>query len=216
MFNMFIFRKYHLAFVLLFFSFFAVQARGDVTYKYEYKDRPHTFGENVRYVSILYALNWGGYYFSQPRAFSHEGSWKGYKGRFGKIVFDMDSSYWNQVIHPYVGSQVFLFYRSQSYSRMSSFFMTAIQSTLFEFTIEAYTEPASAQDLYQTPVLGSLLGIFLEESSLYLLKSSNVFSRGLGHLINPMTLFPFFEGKTQMTPMVEKNKIVGLNLGMEF
>ena len=31
-----------------------------------------------------------------------------------------------------------------------------IQSTLFEFLIEIYTEPASIQDLIQTPILGSL------------------------------------------------------------
>jgi hypothetical protein len=40
--------------------------------------------------------------------------------------------------------------------------MAAISSALFEFTVEVYTEPASVQDLYQTPILGSILGLGLE------------------------------------------------------
>ncbi len=182
---------------------------------YAYHTREHTRLETLGYVSTLYALNWAGYYLSQPEEFKNNGSFKDYRKRFGKIVFDMDSSNWNQVVHPFVGSQVFLFYRSQSYSRMASFWLTVVQSTLFEFTIETYTEPASAQDLYQTPVLGSILGIFLEEGSLKLLNSSNSWARGLGHLMNPMTLFPFFEGKTHLQPLTANNRIVGLNFQVE-
>lgn len=190
-----------------------VIAEEKVHYAYAY--RQHSFAESTKHLGTLYLLNWGGYYLSQPEEFSHHGSFKEYRKRFGKVVFDMDSTNWNQIVHPYVGSQVYLYYRAFNYSRMESFFMTFIQSALFEFTIENYTEPASAQDLYQTPVLGSILGILLEEGSLKLLNSESSTARFFGHLINPMTLFPFFEGKSQLTPLTSENKIIGLNLRVE-
>ena len=66
--------------------------------------------------------------------------------------------------------------------------------------MEIYTEPASIQDLYQTPVLGSFLGVGLENLSMYLLNSGNAFARTIGHIINPTTLFWFYEGKVQVLP----------------
>ena len=63
--------------------------------------------------------------------------------------------------------------------------MTFISSTLFEFTVEIYTEPAKVQDLYQTPILGSVLGVGLETLSLYLLNTGNSFGRILKPRFKP-------------------------------
>ncbi|MFN8370637.1 MAG: DUF3943 domain-containing protein [Bacteriovoracaceae bacterium] len=47
--------------------------------------------------------------------------------------------------------------------------------------LEVYTEPASIQDLYQTPILGSVVGLFFEVISLDFLNSDSTFLRGVGH-----------------------------------
>lgn len=94
--------------------------------------------------------------------------------------------------------------------------MAFISSTLFELTVEIYTEPASVQDLYQTPVIGSVLGLGLENLSMYLLNSGNALGKFLGHAINPSTLFWFYEGKVQVIPRYNGRKKGSLTLVMDF
>ncbi|MFZ8933260.1 MAG: DUF3943 domain-containing protein [Bacteriovoracaceae bacterium] len=183
---------------------------------YTYIDREHTFKESLKLVSAIYGLSWVLYPLTQPKTFRNQGSFRNYKDNFGELVFDRDEPFWNWIIHPLSGSQLFLFYRANGYSRIESLAMTFISSTLFEFTIEIYTEPASIQDLYQTPVFGSIIGIGIETLSLYLLNQGNPFSKFFGHLINPATLFWFFEGKVNITPTWDGNDRVGLLLVGEF
>lgn len=94
--------------------------------------------------------------------------------------------------------------------------MAFISSTLFEFTVEIYTEPASVQDLYQTPVIGSVIGLGLENISMYLLNSGNAFGRFIGHVLNPATLFWFYEGKIQLIPKYNGKKTGSLTLTVDF
>ncbi len=95
--------------------------------------------------------------------------------------------------------------------------MTLIQSTLFEFTMEVYTEPPSVQDLYQTPVFGSILGFGIEKLSMKLLNSGSAIGKITAHIINPATLFNFFPGiKATVVPTIKKNKPIGLSLLMEY
>ncbi|MFW5887572.1 MAG: DUF3943 domain-containing protein [Bacteriovoracia bacterium] len=185
-------------------------------YKYQYKDREHSFKESAGLVGILYGVNWIGYYITQPDEVSNHGSFTKYRENFGELQFDMDSAFWNLGVHPLVGGQVFLFYRAHGYSHQSALFMTMIQSTLFEFTVEIYTEPASIQDLYQTPILGSIVGYGLEQLSLKLLHNGTIWGKYLGHLINPWTLFPFFEEKVLITPRFDNGKMSGVSMMMEF
>ncbi len=186
-------------------------------YKYEYKDREHTLNENIRHLGGMYAVSWGLYYITQPTTFKEDGSFKNYRNNFGKLVFDQDEPFWNWVVHPYSGSQLFLYYRANGYSRIDAFKMTTVSSLLFEFFAEIYTEPASIQDLYQTPVLGSLLGLVFERSSLYFLNSDYFAMRFIGHILNPSSFLWFFEGKTVITPDIDpRTSRVGLNLRMEF
>jgi len=94
--------------------------------------------------------------------------------------------------------------------------MAFVSSTLFEFTVEIYTEPASIQDLYQTPIIGSFLGVGLETLSMYLLNTGNAVGRVLGHAINPSTLFWFYEGKVQIVPVTDFKSGGALTLMAEF
>lgn len=182
---------------------------------YTYREREHTATENASHLGALYAIGWFSYYVTQPETFEHKGSWRNYRNNFGKIVFDKDEPYWNWIGHPYTGSQVYLYYRANGYSRLDSFYFAFWQSALFEFTTEIYTERASIQDLYQTPVLGSVLGLFLEHTSLLLLNTHNPLLEIVGHIMNPSTLFWFYEGKIVVTPQVDQDK-VGYLLMMDF
>lgn len=186
-------------------------------YHWEYRDRDHSFGENAKHLGIMYAAAWAVYPLSQPGVFKDKGSFKKYKHNFGRVVFDQDEPFWNQIVHPITGSQLFLYFRANGYDRMSSFGMTFITSALFEFTVEVYTEPASIQDTYQTPILGSILGLGLETFSLYLLNTGNTFGRVVGHIINPSTMFPFFEGKRlYVIPQSDFKNKTSLQVMMEF
>lgn len=185
-------------------------------YHYGYYDRDHTLKESAGHVAALYAVTWVVYPLSQVEEFKNNGSFKKYGRNFGQLVFDKDEPFWNQIVHPITGSQLFLYYRANGYSRMDSFVMTTISSTLFELTVEIYTEPASVQDLYITPVFGSLLGLGLEKASMYLLNTGNAFGRFWGHVINPSTLFWFYEGRVRLTPMADFNGSGSLTLSVEF
>lgn len=183
---------------------------------YQYRDRDHTTKENFKYLGAMFGVSIGAYYITQPGKITRDGSLKNWRKNFGKVVQDKDESVWNWMVHPYSGSQLFLFYRANGYSRINSLFMTFIQSTLFEFFIETYTEPASLQDLYQTPVWGAMLGIFIERFSLYLLNSNMTIGRVFGHLLNPSTLFWFYEGKVTIYPTIKNKNEAALTLNISF
>ncbi len=172
---------------------------------YTYLDRKHSLKESRSTIGIIYGLTWMIYPLTQFDTIKKHGSFSKYRDNFGKLVFDNDNPIWNWFIHPLSGSQLFLTYRAIGYSRINAMTMSIISSTLFEFTVEIYTEPASVQDLYQTPVLGSVLGVIFEKVSLYLLNSGNSFGKFFGHFLNPATLFKFYEGKIQFTPVIKKN-----------
>ncbi len=185
---------------------------------YSYIDRHHTFTEHLKFQAIVYGISWAGYIATQPNVFLKDGSFKKYKKNFGQIVFDKDEATWNWIVHPFNGGQIYLFYRANGYSRLSAVSMTFIQSALFEFTAEVYTEPASIQDLYQTPILGSIVGLFFEFVSLDLLNSDSTFLRGVGHVMNPSTLFEFYEGRVYISPTTSKNsfKPSGIEVSLDF
>ena len=185
-------------------------------YFYGYIDREHSLKESAKHVAGVYAVSWGLYPLTQPQVVKDKGSWKNYKNNFGELVFDRDEPFWNWFVHPISGSQLYLYYRANGYKRSDAMGMAFISSALFEFTIEIYTEPASIQDLYQTPVLGSLLGVGLENLSMYLLNTGNFFGRFLGHAINPSTLFWFYEGKVRVIPQTDWRTKGSLNFVAEF
>lgn len=187
----------------------------NIKYYYTYIDRDHSFDENVNHLIGIYAVTWVLYPLTQFSTVKENGSLGKYRHNFGKIVFDKDEPFWNWFVHPISGSQLYLYYRANGYSRSEALTMSFISSSLFEFTVEIYTEPASVQDLYQTPVLGAVLGLGIEKLSLYLLNSGNALGKILGHAINPQSLFWYFEGKVRVFPVVTKNR-AGLNVNIDF
>lgn len=173
-------------------------------YEYKFIEKEHTPLDNAKNIGILYGLAWVFYPVVQPKVFNGAGGWRDYKKNLGKVVFDKDEPFWNFFVHPLTGSQLYLLYRADGYTRMEAFGMTFVTSALFEFTIEIFTEPASIQDLYQTPVLGSAIGLGLEKLSLYSLNTGTTFGKIFGHLINPATLLPIYEGRTLIIPSLEQ------------
>ena len=178
---------------------------GPKQYRYTYIDREHSLGEDIAHLGILYPLGWIGYYITQKSTFNNVGSWETYKDNFGRLVFDKDEPLWNWLVHPMSGSQMYLYFRANGYSRLAALRMTAIEGAIFEFTTEIWTEKASVQDLYQTPIFGSLLGLVVETSSMALLNSDNSALKIIGHIINPATLFWFYEGKVLVTPNLSRD-----------
>ncbi|WP_052607383.1 DUF3943 domain-containing protein [Bacteriovorax sp. BAL6_X] len=178
--------------------------------KYFYQDRDHTKEEIYKDVGFVFGISLIAYPLTQWDTVKNEGSWDTYRKNFGKIVFDRDEPFWNYMVHPYTGSQMFLYYRARSYRYSDALALTFVSSTIFEFLIEVYTEPASVQDLYQTPVLGAVMGYGFEKLSMSLLNGDSKVGRFFGHLINPMTLFPsIFEGTAYaiIAPDLDKKSI---------
>lgn len=173
-------------------------------YRYGYNDRAHTTEETIKNVGIVYGLTWVFYPLVQPKVFKVQDGVGQYKNNFGKLVFDKDEPIWNFFVHPISGSQLFLLYRAQGYSRMQALGLTTISSTLFEATVEILTEPASVQDLYMTPILGTVLGLGIESLSMSLLNSGNTTAKIFAHIINPATLLPLYEGRTLIIPKFEQ------------
>lgn len=184
-------------------------------YHYSFPEREHSAKETLGHLGVLYAASWVAYYVSQPKVFREKGSFSVYRHNFGKVVFDKDEPFWNWLVHPISGSQLYLYFRANGYKKIDSVKLAFVASSMFEFLVEIYTEPASFQDLYQTPLLGSALGLMLEKLSFYFLNYNSPFFTVLGHILNPMTLFWFYEGKTRITPSVGKGK-AALQFEMSF
>lgn len=74
-------------------------------------------------------------------------------------VMDKDDWAVNYIGHPISGAAYYQVARNLGMSKMESFGYSVIMSTFFwEYGIEAFAEKPSIQDLFITPILGSLLG----------------------------------------------------------
>jgi hypothetical protein len=74
---------------------------------------------------------------------------------------DGDENYINYLLHPYWGATYYIRGRERGLDRGQSFLFSTALSTLYEFGLEAFFEQPSYQDLWATPILGSLLGEFV-------------------------------------------------------
>ena len=73
--------------------------------------------------------------------------------------WDHDKFIFNYVLHPYAGAAYFMAARSCGFSFWGSMLYSAAISTIgWEFGIEAFMERPSYQDLFITPVVGSIFG----------------------------------------------------------
>ena len=74
-------------------------------------------------------------------------------------VIDSDSFFLNYVMHPYSGAVYYMSARGSGFEWWESFTYSVIMSTFFwEYGIEAFAEIPSWQDLFATPILGSVIG----------------------------------------------------------
>lgn len=73
--------------------------------------------------------------------------------------WDGDKWYFNYLLHPYAGAAYFMGARSCGFNFWQSFLYSAFISTVeWEYGIEAFMERPSIQDLFITPVVGSIIG----------------------------------------------------------
>ncbi|MCM1033598.1 MAG: DUF3943 domain-containing protein [Odoribacter sp.] len=73
--------------------------------------------------------------------------------------WDHDNPIFNYVLHPYAGAAYFMAARSCGFSFWGSLLYSAAISTVgWEFGIEAFMERPSYQDIFVTPIVGSVLG----------------------------------------------------------
>lgn len=196
--------------------FFDYKGSREKKFRYSFVKKEHSIGEIVGDVAIIYGVATLLYPLTQPEILdATTGSWSKYKKNFGRLVFDQDEPFWNFFVHPLTGGQMFLYYRSKGYSKMEAFRLTFFSSALFEFTIETFSEPASIQDLFNTPILGSLMGLGIEELSFYLLNSGSTLGKFLGHIINPCTMLWFYDGKMRLTPYINGKGTTALRFVMD-
>lgn len=157
---------------------------------------------------FVYLSQWTLYLISQRDVIQEHGSLKNWYEHPMSPRFDRDSFEYNIFKHSLVGNYYYLFYRSRRYNEKDAFFWTFMSSLAFEFTIETITEKPSYQDIYQTPVFGTVLGIGFEKLSQYCHSWDNWYGDLLGYIINPMTLIPqFARENASATPVVDNKKI---------
>jgi len=98
---------------------------------------------------------------------------------------DGDFTNTNYFQHPLSGMATYLYYRQIGFDRVSAGFGSAMHSFLFEYTIEAWQQPPSFNDLIVTPALGIPIGIVVEISSDWLGRRDSQFLRALSYIVNP-------------------------------
>lgn len=149
-----------------------------------------TTGQKMANFGIVYGAQWGVYLLEQQAAIKNHGSLRNWYTNPLKPHFDKDSFDYNVFWHSVSGASYFLWYRSRGYDVHNAFVWSFLSSLAFEFTIETVTERPSYQDIYQTPVFGSILGVGVESLSNYLHSLNTWYGSALGYILNPFTLIP--------------------------
>lgn len=157
-------------------------------------------GEKAANFGALYLVQWASYYATQRETIEEHGSFKNMRENITKPHFDKDHFNYNIMKHTLTGQYYYLFYRSRGYDVETSFTWSTLSSLAFEFTIETITERPSYQDIYQTPVFGSIVGMGFERLSLYFHSLQTVPTTMLGYLFNPFTVLPFSQYKMGYYP----------------
>lgn len=170
--------------------------------------------EKITNFAIVYAAQWTYYLIVHKKEIDKYGSFDNWINYPRDPHYDRDSFEYNLYRHTLAGQYYYLFYRSRNYSEQNAFIWSAISSFAFEFTIETVTERPSYQDLYQTPVFGTVLGVGVEKLSNYLHETDNWAGHLFGYILNPFTLLPPTSDLIG-TIEVHSNQ-VALRIGWEF
>ncbi|MDD2365083.1 MAG: DUF3943 domain-containing protein [Desulfuromonadaceae bacterium] len=86
-----------------------------------------------------------------------------YKRNFVNPVMDKDKFYINYILHPYWGATYYIRARERGLNQAYSFAYSALLSAAYEFGVECIAEKPSIQDIFVTPIGGSLLGAYVFE-----------------------------------------------------
>lgn len=140
--------------------------------------------------AAVYVSQWTYYLIVHKKEIDKYGSFGNWLNYPRNPHYDRDSFEYNLYRHTLAGQYYYLFYRSRNYSEQNAFIWSAISSFAFEFTIETVTERPSYQDLYQTPVYGTVLGVGVEKLSHYLHDTDTWGGHLFGYILNPFTLIP--------------------------
>jgi hypothetical protein len=176
------------------------------------KATTHERGYNF---AMLYAGQWAYYLVVQREEIEKYGSIDNWLKNPIDPHYDRDSFDYNLYRHTLAGNYYYLYYRSRGYSEQNAFLWSTLSSLAFEFTIETATERPSYQDMYQTPVYGTVLGVGVEKLSIYLHDTDTWYGHTLGYILNPFTLIPQTDelfGIIQLQP----NNELALRVGWEF
>ncbi len=208
--------KYLIRLIVIIFALFRQTESAQAETAFAYDEKNYESSERILHLGVVYGVSWALYPLFQPEVMMGEkGSWHEYRQNIGRTVFDQDEPFWNWIVHPISGSQLFLFYRAMGYTRTDSFAMTFVSSALFEYTIEIYSEPASYQDLYQTPVLGSVFGYGIELLSTDLLNRPSKIAQFFGRVINPLS-YIVNRDSVSAAPFTDFRSTHGVQLTLEF
>lgn len=167
-------------------------------------------------LTLLYAMQWGYYVVGQRKSLMEHGSFHNWVDNMNDPHFDKDFYDFNLIQHTLAGTLYYGYYRSFGSTRKRSLVLSTMSVLLFEFTIEVATERPSFQDIYQTPVLGALVGMGLEDLSLVCLGSSHQAVRALGYALNPYTLVPGSAWQVKLVPKVGASGLEGGNIALLF
>lgn len=116
--------------------------------------------------------------------------------------WDHDKFYFNYILHPYAGAAYYMAARSCGFNVWQSLlYCTCISTVGWEFGIEAFMERPSIQDLFITPLVGSLIGegFYKAKRSIvsngYRLAGSSVLGNVIVFLMDPVNeAVGFFAG----------------------
>ncbi len=162
--------------------------------------------EKLRNFGVMYGLQWLVYVATQGEIIRRDGSLSNWTQNPWATHFDRDSFDYNIFKHAVSGQYYFQYYRSLGYLEREAFTWAFISSLAFEYTIETVTEAPSWQDIYQTPVYGSILGMGLERLSFFFLSQSSWPSHVLGYILNPFSLLPDSTYGLSVVPTIDGNQ----------
>ncbi|HSM29367.1 MAG TPA: DUF3943 domain-containing protein [Woeseiaceae bacterium] len=123
-----------------------------------WRDTKYFLGYQFGAIAILYAMPEGvsGWSSEQKEGYSVSVWWE----KTTHPENDSDDFYINYLLHPYWGGAYFVRARERGYNNWQSFGYAALLSSFYEFGAEALFEEPSKQDIWVTPVIGSVVGLY--------------------------------------------------------
>lgn len=162
--------------------------------------------ERMTNFGAVYGTQWSVYMINQRSTIEKKGSFKNWYSNPFSPHFDNDSFDYNIFQHSLSGAAYFLFYRARGYRQVDAFLWSMISSLAFEFTIETITERPSWQDMYQTPVYGTILGLGVEKLSNTFYDTQTWWGKALGTIVNPFRLVAVKEESFSFLPYTDGKK----------